>query len=152
MDESKKRNGDLREGYRIALDPNEWLADNEKRRLANHQRELEEQEQIDQLDSEIDGGDDHKKPKTSRKRKRDSDDEPTQEKKSSKWKKDSTETKKKSTVGKSKKNGKSKSMVESEDEGDHALDEGESGPSKKASPPPAKKPKRDKDDDGDDCE
>jgi hypothetical protein len=29
-DEGKKRNADLREGYRIALDPNDWLANNEK--------------------------------------------------------------------------------------------------------------------------
>ena len=149
-DEGKKRNADLREGYRIALDPNDWLANNEKRRQTAAQQELEAQEQVDQLDSETEEVGDARKGKGPKKRKRDSDDELIKEKKTTKSKKDSTESKKKTTGGKSRKNGRSKSVVESED--DAQADGDDAGPSKKASSPPSKKAKRDKDDEPDDGE
>jgi len=146
-DEGKKRNADLREGYRTALDPNDWLSKNEKRRQA----ELEAQEQVDELASESEGVGDTRKGKGSKKRKRDSDEELSKEKKTTKSKKD-PESKKKTTGGKSRKNGKSKSVVESEDDGDHAEAEGvDAGPSKNALSPPSKKAKREKDDEVDDC-
>ncbi|PPQ95931.1 hypothetical protein CVT26_016152 [Gymnopilus dilepis] len=153
-DESKKRNGDLREGYRIALDPQPWMTN----RAEIQQAEIEaaENEQVDQLESENEGDEDSEAKKKSKKRKRE--DDPTKPaKKAPKPKKGSAEpaSKKKSAsaAGKPKKNGaKSKTMVESEDEGDAAgaEDDEDAGPSKKkASPPPAKKVKRDKDEDGD---
>ncbi|KAF9524622.1 hypothetical protein CPB83DRAFT_861008 [Crepidotus variabilis] len=156
-DEGKKRNGELREGYRIALDPHEWLSSYDKKRAAEAQLEQEAQETVDQLDSEEDGvADDSKKAKSTKKRKRDPDDAPTKEKKPPKAKRGSAEPSKKksaSTGNKAKKNGtKSKAMVESEDDGDHAEANGEdddAGPSHKNSPPPAKKTKREKEDEED---
>lgn len=159
-DEAKKRGGELREGYRIALDPHNWMADLLKKR-ADAAAQLQEEE-VDQLESENDHGDDSsstKKTKSTKKRKRDSDEEPVKPKKAPKAKKGSAEPSKKkssSTTSKTKKNGiKSKAVVESEDEGGHAEAEGEDDEaeeSKKKSPPPTKKAKRDKDDDGDECE
>jgi hypothetical protein len=165
-DENKKRNRDLCEGYRHALDPKPFVEKLREDRAAIAQ-ELEEREQnaeVDQLESEpeADQDDDSKISKKSKgtapkKRKRESDVEP-KVKKTPKTKKDSAEsTKKKATIAKGRKNGvKSKALIESEDEGDHdadddADDDGGVGPSKKASPPPPKKSKRDKDE-GDDCE
>ena len=162
-DESRKRNRELCDGYRHALDPKPYIEKLKEDRAALVQ-ELEEREQnaeVDQLESEPDDDQDDdsragKKPKaTSKKRKRESDVEP-KPKKTPKAKKDSAEpTKKKSTTAKGRKNGvKSRAMVESEDEGDNAEDaddDGGVGTSKRASPPPAKKSKRDKDD-VDDCE
>lgn len=149
-DEAKKRNSDLREGYRIALDSNDWLANNEKRRQTAAQQELEAQEQVDQLVSESEDAGDTRKGKGLKKRKRDSEEELSRDKKTTKSRKDGAESKKKTPGGKSRKNGKSKSVVESEDDGEHA-DDDDVGPSKKDSTPPQKKAKRDKDDDGDDC-
>ena len=107
---------------------------------------------MDQLDSETEDGDEPKKSKSSKKRRRDSDEELVREKKATKAKKDSAEsTKKKTPATKSKKNGKSKSMVESEDDGEHAQDDADDAGPSKASPPPTKKMKHDKDDEGDDC-
>lgn len=164
-DESKKRNRELCEGYRHALDPKPFVEKLKEDRAAIAQ-ELEEREQnaeVDQLESEPaddDQDDDSrtgKKPKatTSKKRKRESEVEPKQ-KRGPKAKKDSAEPKKKSAAGKGRKNGvKSKAMVESEDEGDNAEedadDDGGVGTSKRASPPPTKRPKREKDD-RDDCD
>lgn len=150
-DEAKKRNSDLREGYRIALDSDDWLANNEKRRQTAAQQELEAQEQVDQLVSESEDVGDARKGKGPKKRKRDSDEELPRDKKTTKLRKDVTESKKKTAGGKSRKNGKSKSVVESEDDGEHADDDDDVGPSKKTSTPPPKKAKRDKDDEGDDC-
>lgn len=150
-DEGKKRNNDLREGYRIALDPNDWLANIEKRRQAAAQQDLEAQEQIDQLDSESEDAGDTTKGKGSKKRKHGSDEELPRDKKATKSKRESAESKKKTTGIKSRKNGKLKSVVESEDDGEHASGhEEDAGPSKKASSPPVKRAKRVKDDDGDD--
>ncbi|KAF8814822.1 Tudor/PWWP/MBT [Phlegmacium glaucopus] len=160
-DDNKKRNRDLCEGYRIAVDPKPFLQKLKEDRAAIAQ-ELEEREQnaeVDQLESEPEDDQDDdsragKKSKAaSKKRKRESDVEP-KPKKTPKSKKDSAEpTKKKSVSAKGKKNGvKSKAMVESEDEGDNAEEEADdegAGPSKKASPPPTKKAKREKDE-GDD--
>jgi hypothetical protein len=151
-DEGKKRNQDLREGYRIALNPNDWLANNEKLRQAATQQELDAQEQVDQLNSESEDAGDTRKGKGPKKRKRDSDEELSREKKAPKSKKDSAESKKKAAGGKSRKNGRSKSVVESEDDGQHVQgDDDDAGPSKNASSPQSKKAKREKDDDGDDC-
>lgn len=148
-DEGKKRSADLKEGYRIALDPNDWLSNNEKSRQAL----LEAQEQVDELASESEGVGDARKGKGRKKRKRDSDEELSREKKTTKSKKDPTESKKKISGSKSRKNGKSKSVVESEDDGDNAQAEGvDAGPSKNALSPPSKKAKRDKDEEVDDCE
>ena len=163
-DETRKKKTDLGEGYRHALDPKHFLEKLKEDRAALA-LELEEREQnaeVDQLESEPDDGQDddrvNKKSKStaSKKRKRESEVE-SKPKKAPKAKKDSIEsTKKKSVASKGKKNGvKSKTMVESEDEGDNAEedadDEEGAGPSKKVSPPAAKKAKRDKDE-GDDCE
>ncbi|KDR67039.1 hypothetical protein GALMADRAFT_216707 [Galerina marginata CBS 339.88] len=159
-DETKKRNGELREGYRIALDPQPWMTN--RTQLVQAAQLAEEDAQVDQLESEKeeDEEDSSKKAKTtSKKRKRESAEPTKAPKKAPKPKKSSAEpTKKKaaSTAGRPKKNGaKSKAMVESEDEGDAAEAEEEdedAGPSKrKPSPPAAKKLKRDKDDDGDDA-
>ncbi|KAF8955661.1 hypothetical protein BDZ97DRAFT_1764643, partial [Flammula alnicola] len=160
-DDTKKRSGDLREGYKIALDPQPWMTN--RAEIAQAAQEAEENAQVDQLESEPDGeeeGGSTKKVKalTSKKRKRESEIEPAKvAKKTPKAKKGSAEPAKRkssSTGPKTKKNGaKSKTLVESEDEGEpaEAEDEGEDeGLSKKTSPPPAKKAKRDKDDDGDD--
>ncbi|KAF8883068.1 hypothetical protein CPB84DRAFT_1817097 [Gymnopilus junonius] len=149
-DETKKRNGDLREGYRIALDPQPWMTN---RAEAVHAAQ-EAAEQVDQLESENEGDEDGEGKKKTKKRKRE--DEPGK-KKTTKPKKSSAEpaSRKKSTsaAGRTKKNGaKSKTMVESEDEGDaaEAEDEDDAGPSsKRASSPPTKKIKRDKDEDAD---
>jgi hypothetical protein len=164
-DENKKRNRDLCEGYRLALDPKPFVEKLKVDRAAIAQ-ELEEREQdaeVDQLESEPDDDQDDEskvskksKAAASKKRKRESDVEPKQ-KKTPRAKKDSAEpTKKKNPATKGRKNGvKSKAMVESEDEGEDAEEDADddigAGPSKKASPPPAKKAKRDKDE-GDDCE
>jgi hypothetical protein len=99
---------------------------------------------------------DEKKSK-SKKRKRES--EPTKGRKGS-VKKDK-EPRKKSAAGKRKNGTKSKDMVESEDDGagdeaegeaevDGQADDDNAGPSKKTSPPPTKKVKRDKEEEVDD--
>ena len=164
-DENRKRNRELCEGYRHALDPKPFVEKLkiDRAALAEELKEREQNAEVDQLESEpYDEQDDDsrtgKKSKatTSKKRKRESDVEPKQ-KKGPKAKKESTEpNKKKSAAGKGRKNGvKSKALVESEDEGDNAEedadDDGGVGTSKRTSPPPAKKSKRDKDD-GDDCD
>ncbi|KAI0674894.1 hypothetical protein C8Q78DRAFT_508117 [Trametes maxima] len=147
--EPYKRSGDLLKGYRIALDPKAW--EEERDAAAAEQQEQEDNAEVDQLDSdgeeEADDDDEDKKKKT-KKRKRESDAAPVRTK--AKAKKDSAEpASKKRAAGaaKGKKNGpKSKALVESEDEG--GAEEGEregSGPSKRSSPPPAKKAKRDED-------
>ena len=137
ISEPYKRSGDLLTGYRIALDPKKW---EEERETAGVET-LEDEPEIDELDSENEGSDDKKQPKT-KKRKRDSDAGLTNKTKAKpRAKKGSAEPvgKKKTPNSKSKKGGiRSKAMVESEDE--------DAGPSKKSSPPPAKKAKRDKDD------
>ncbi|TBU24649.1 hypothetical protein BD311DRAFT_552860 [Dichomitus squalens] len=144
-----KRSGDLLKGYRIALDPKAWEA--EKDAAVAEAQEEEANAEVDQLESdgeEEPDDDEDKKKKTTKKRKRDSDAAPAKSK--AKAKKASAEpaNKAKATPAKGKKNGpKSKALVESEDEG---AAEGENeGASKRTSPPPAKKAKRDKEDDVD---
>ncbi|KAF9050609.1 hypothetical protein BJ165DRAFT_1525828 [Panaeolus papilionaceus] len=175
-DESKKRNGDLREGYRIAQNPDSWLSARKSRESAAASASAEPDDaEVDELHSEdhAAGDDDEegsgsgKKPKT-KKRKRESEAgenasaaiSSSKAKKAPRTKKEKevTEPKKKpttSTARRSKKNGvKSNAAVESEDDADHDDAEGEEVPSvskKKPSPPPAKKAKRDKDEDGDDA-
>jgi len=154
INEPYKKSGDLLSGYHIALDPKKW---EEERDAASHEAgEEEANAEIDQLDSENDGGEPRKLTK-SKKRKRESDAAPSKAKVKTKAKKEpaeSTGKKKSSATAKGKKNGaKSKALVESEDEGEQGEHEGEDedvGPSKKASPPPAKRTKREKDDDGED--
>ncbi|CAA7270272.1 unnamed protein product [Cyclocybe aegerita] len=160
-DDSKKRNGELREGYQIARDPSNWIQELHERRarMLREEAELEENAQVDQLESEGDGDDGEgdsttgKKSKSAvtKKRKRESDAEaPAKAKKGPRAKKEAGEPKKR---GGGRKNGaKSKATVESEDEGEagEVEDEEDAGPSKKATPPPAKRAKREKDDDGDD--
>ncbi|KAF9547332.1 hypothetical protein CPC08DRAFT_715826 [Agrocybe pediades] len=153
-DDTKKRNGDLREGYRIALDPQPWMT--------NRQQTIENA-QVDELASENEDADGEpesgsgKKAKASsaKKRKRESDAgaEPKKAAVAKQKKKaagDEPAKKKAATAStKGKKNGaRSKAMVESEDEGAEAEDDDDNeGSSKKekSSPPPAKKVKRDKD-------
>ncbi|KAL7281370.1 hypothetical protein ACG7TL_004680 [Trametes sanguinea] len=154
INEPHKRSGDLLKGYEIALNPKEW--EEERDAAMAEAQEEEANAEVDQLESdgeeEADDDEEDKKKKKTKKRKRDSDVAPAKSK--TKAKKGSAEpaSKKRATSApKGKKNGpKSKAMVESEDEG--GADDGEregSGPSKRSSPPPAKKAKRDKDEDGD---
>ncbi|KAH9859001.1 hypothetical protein C2E23DRAFT_717222 [Lenzites betulinus] len=152
ISEPHKRSGELMKGYRIALDPKPW--EDERDAALVEAQEAEAEAEVDQLDSdgEAEADDDDEAPKKrTKKRKRDSEVAP---KTKAKAKKDSTEPavkKRPAAAPKGKKNGpKSKAVVESEDEG--AAEDGEregSGPSKRSSPPPAKKAKRDKDDDAD---
>ncbi|KAI0929805.1 hypothetical protein AcV5_006673 [Taiwanofungus camphoratus] len=148
INEPFKRSGDLLQGYRIALDPTKWEEEREAARA--EAAEEEANAEIDQLESdgEEEADDGEEKKTKSRKRKRDSDAAPTKTKAKAKPKKGSAEPAGKKRAGsaaKAKKNGtKSKTMVESEDEGGVEPEDEDAGPSKQASPPPAKKAKRDK--------
>ncbi|KAJ3527610.1 hypothetical protein NM688_g8106 [Phlebia brevispora] len=147
INEPYKRSGDLLQGYKIALDPTKW--EEERDAAQAEAAEEEANAEVDQLESDAaeEEEEEEEKPKT-KKRKRDSEVASAKAKPKSKSKKDSVEPKKKSTTAsKGKKNGvKSKTLVESEDEGAaEGEEEEDAGPSKKASPPPAKKQKRDKD-------
>jgi len=152
--EPHKKSGDLLNGYRTALDPEKWLKEKDEERAAL----LEEiaEEEVDELDGEEEADDDEKPTKT-KKRKRESEPgtktkaKPKKEKDAGDAgakKKKSAEKGEKGEKGvKSKKNGvKSKAMVESEDEGERGDN---AGPSKKSSPPPTKKAKRDKEEEAD---
>lgn len=147
VNEPSKKNGELLQGYNVALDPEPWLA--KKDAQAQEEADYEANAAVDQLDSEEDGDDEPKSAK-SKKRKRESDAAPKAKAKA-KPKKTSEEpgSKKKATGGaKGKKNGaKSKAMIESEDEGGP---EAEDEDGKKPASPVAKKAKREKtgDDDG----
>lgn len=149
INEPYKKSGDLLAGYRIALSPKKW--EEERANNAVYTNDVEEDAaEVDELDSDETS---NKKSK-SKKRKRESDGAPTKTRKPAKLKKDSTEPLKKGAPSKGRKSGlKSKAMVESEDEAEaEGEDEDDAGPSKKASPPPTKKVKREKpDDDGEDC-
>ncbi|THU87098.1 hypothetical protein K435DRAFT_354999 [Dendrothele bispora CBS 962.96] len=150
INEPFKRSGDLLNGYRIALDPIKW----EQERLAMQDAAGDEEEEdemggdeVDQLDS---GDDDGKSKQMSKKRKRESESGISAKGKASKATKakkegEAASKKPRASTGKSKKNGKSKEMVESEDD----ADAGDDGPSKKASPPPTKKAKKDNKDEVD---
>ncbi|TFK61901.1 Tudor/PWWP/MBT [Pluteus cervinus] len=150
INEPYRKSGDLLNGYRIALDPTKW----EEEQAQNAAVDEEPSDEVDQLASEEDEDGESKKSAKSKKRKRESD-AATASSKAKKAPKSKVEPTKKSTGGKGRKNGtKSKAMVESEDEGDQAEAEGEdepAGSSRKASPPPTKKTKRDKEDEGDDA-
>ncbi|KAI5121573.1 hypothetical protein M0805_000753 [Coniferiporia weirii] len=154
--EPHKKNGDLLTGYRIALDPEPWERQMEDKRV--EAEEAEADAEVDELDGEEEPADDEKPAKT-KKRKRESEagakakPKVKKEKEKDKDAGEVTTRKKKPAAEKAdkpakpRKNGaKSKTMVESEDEGERADD---AGPSKKASPPPAKKVKRDKDEEVD---
>ncbi|KAI0769411.1 hypothetical protein BD413DRAFT_604984 [Trametes elegans] len=152
ISEPFKRSGELLKGYRIALDPKSW--EEERDAAMAEAQEEEANAEVDQLDSDGEeeaDDDEEEKKKKPKKRKRES--EPAARTKA-KAKKESAEPapkKRAASTAKGKKNGpKSKALVESEDEG--AADDGEregSGPSKRSSLPPAKKAKRDKEEDGD---
>jgi hypothetical protein len=145
-----KRSGELLSGYRIALDPKKW--EDERDAAGLEAGEEEANAEIDELDSENEGGEEKRAAK-SKKRKRESGVSPsvTKSKPMTKPKKEPVDPMRKKAATKSKKNGtKSKALVESEDEGDtaeHDAEDDDAGPSKKSSPPPTKKAKRDKDDD-----
>ena len=149
INEPSKKSGDLHKGYKIALDPDEWLAAQDAR--AREIAENEENEPVDQLDSDMD---DEVKPGKSKKRKRESDAAPSAKTKAKgKPKKTSEEPsgRKKPGTAKSRKNGaKSKAVIESEDEGGPEAEDEDSGPSKKPVSPVTKKAKRAKtgDDEG----
>lgn len=151
INEPHKKNGDLLSGYKIALDPATWEAGLEAKRQDDEEAEAEAE--VDELEGEDEVDED--KPAKIKKRKRESEAAPKAKPKVKK-EKGSVEPagkKRKATSEngggaakgvKGKKNGtKSKAMVESEDEGDRAGAD-DAGPSK-ATPPPAKKAKRDKD-------
>ncbi|TFY79930.1 hypothetical protein EWM64_g4082 [Hericium alpestre] len=152
INEPYKKSGELLTGYRIALDPSKWEEKMESERA--EAAEEEANEEVDQLenesiDREADADGDDEEEKKPKKRKRDS--EAAKPKAKGKAKKESAEpaSKKKAPVSaKGKKNGvKSKAMVESEDDGGDAEGDEDAGPSKQTSPPPAKKAKREKDED-----
>ncbi|THH06047.1 hypothetical protein EW145_g4357 [Phellinidium pouzarii] len=154
--EPHKKSGDLLTGYRIALNPESW-----EHQMADQRAEAEEAEadaEVDELDGEEEAADEDKPAKT-KKRKRESEAGAKAKPKAKKEKekdKDASEApakKKKPAAEKAdkpakpRKNGaKSKTMVESEDDGER---DGDAGPSKKASSPPAKKAKRDKEEEVD---
>lgn len=153
INEPFKRSGDLLQGYRIALDPRTW--EEERDAATAKAAEEEANAEIDQLQSDGEeeaDDDDEKKTTKARKRKRESESAPIKPKAKPKAKKDSAEPaskKRSSSTSRSKKNGtKSKAMVESEDEGGADAEDEDAGPSKKASPPPTKKVKRDNTKDG----
>ncbi|PAV18484.1 Tudor PWWP MBT [Pyrrhoderma noxium] len=133
INEPHKKNGDLLSGYRVALDPSKWEEEMAKRQEAAEEADADEE--VDELEGEEDDdGNDDDKPKV-KKRKRDADAAAKAKKKTDK-------------PAKSKKNGpKSKTMIESEDEGERGDD---AGPSNKAAQPPAKKLKREKSEKEDD--
>ncbi|THH31413.1 hypothetical protein EUX98_g2782 [Antrodiella citrinella] len=154
INEPYKRSADLLQGYRIALNPTKW---EEERDAARAQAEENEANaEVDQLESdaapEAEADDDEPKKPKPKKRKRDSEAASVAPKKTPKAKtskkgsaEPAAEKKKKAPA---KKGAKSKTLVESEDDGAaeaEAEDEEDAGPSKKTSPPPAKKAKRDKD-------
>lgn len=145
-----KKSGDLLEGYRIALDPKKW----EEKRSNDVLTQEEDNAEVDELESEGGGAASTKKQSKTKKRKRESEPAPAKTRKPAKPKKEPSEASKKKTTTKGK-GSRSKAVVESEDEGEaeaEAEDE-DVGPSKKASPPPAKKAKRDKpEEEGDDGE
>ena len=162
-DENKKRNRDLCEGYRHALDPKSFVDKLKEDRAAFFQELNEfEREQVDQLESVPDDNqDDDSKTKpevttASKKRKRESGVELKQEK-DPKVKKDAAEHNKKERAADNGRVNGSKAMGKSEDEGDNTeedviVDDDRSlRISKRASPPLTKEAKRDKDD-GDDCD
>jgi len=138
---------DLLQAYKIALDPQKWEEDMKKNMDMEDDAPEEPEEEVDELEGE----DEANGEKKGKKRKRAS--VPSAKTKAPKAKKEkspseSAPKKKKASVekadkpAKAKKNGvKSKAMVESEDEGERAE---AAGPSKKASPPPNKKQKREK--------
>lgn len=67
-EDSKKKQGKLRQGYEIAKDPSEWEAEQAKKDAAAQKQETEDDEQeedVDMLDDEADG-----KPAAGKKRKR----------------------------------------------------------------------------------
>ncbi|KAI0829763.1 hypothetical protein BC628DRAFT_1066217 [Trametes gibbosa] len=152
ISEPHKRSGDLMKGYRIALDPKAW--EEERDAALVEAQEAEADAEVDQLESdgEAEADDDDDAPKKRvKKRKRESEVAPRPKTKAKKDSAEPTSKKRAASAPKGKKTGpKSKAMVESEDEG--GAEDGEregSGPSKRSSPPPAKKAKRDKDDDAD---
>jgi hypothetical protein len=134
ISEPYKRSGDLLTGYRVALDPKKW----EEEHKESFVHTVDDEPEIDELDSEEEGSEGKKQAK-SKKRKRDSDAGTIPKSKAKpKAKKSSDEPtgKKKAPNSKTKKGAiRSKAMIESEDE--------DAGPSKKSSPPPTKKAKRD---------
>lgn len=148
VNEPSKKKGDLLEAYKIAQTPQKWL---EKRALEeamavdeDANSEDAEADDVDQLESEND------KKATAKKRKRDAESTSTKSKKTAKKDTDTTSSKKKAG---GKKGAKSKATVESEDEGEHgrsASGAENAGPSRKESPPAAKKLKRDKEAEGED--
>ncbi|KAG8793635.1 hypothetical protein FRB91_006031 [Serendipita sp. 411] len=111
MEKDKKKSGKLYQGYTIAKDPQAWIAEQEKQRLA--QIELEANAEEDQLDGEDDttekktkkrraaaepkttgrrkGGDDSKKKRAVKKRKADDEEEDDSKPSKKKAKKDEEE-------------------------------------------------------------
>ncbi|EJD02697.1 Tudor/PWWP/MBT [Fomitiporia mediterranea MF3/22] len=150
---NKKKGGDLLSGYQIALNPEPWEREMEAKREAAEEAEADEE--VDELEGEEEADEDEEEqPAKVKKRKRESEGT-TKTKAKPKKEKDAGEgaAKKKKTSDKadkpprSKKNGgKSKETIESEDEGERTE---HGGSRKKTSPPPTKKTKRDKDEDGD---
>jgi hypothetical protein len=141
INEPSKKNGDLLEGYKIALDPSEW----DNNRAETLRKYLEEQKNapVDELDEEEDDE------KTGKKRKRDS--EGLDKKKASK-KAPSTKvgvrTKADSAGPRPKKRGKKNGITSSE-----LIPESEDeGAEKRDVERPAKKTKGEEDDDDEECE
>ncbi|KAF9492767.1 hypothetical protein BDN71DRAFT_1473528 [Pleurotus eryngii] len=149
-----KKNGELLEGFKIALDPKEWEENIEERIAALDEAEANaDVDQLDDSDGEGVGGGQKK----SKKRKRESDAAGASKTKTLKKPRASAAKKgseepgsikatARKTPAKGRKSGtKSKTMVESEDDGEgrEEDEEGDSGPSNPVtSPPPAKKTKR----------
>ena len=125
INEPHKRNGDLLEGYKVALDPIAW--EEKQKEKKERAEEMDEDEPVDELDEDGEGAEDDDEMEKINKRKRKREAKPKE-----KPAKDAKPPK-----SQKKKNGgkKSNAMVESEDEG------GDAGPSSKGAPPPSKKSK-----------
>jgi len=132
INEPSKRSGELLDGYKVALDPAKWEEEQELKRARAEEEEANAE--VDQLDGETDGldadgdADADEAPSRSKKRKRESETKPkVRSKASAKKDKDADSVKRKAA----------------EADGD---DDDDAGPSKRAaSPPAAKKAKKDDD-------
>ncbi|KAH9940371.1 uncharacterized protein BXZ73DRAFT_42783 [Epithele typhae] len=148
LDEPAKRSAELMKGYRIALDPKAW--EEEREATKARAQEQEANAEVDQLDSdgEDEGDDDDgEKKKKPKKRKRDSDAAASKSKSKAKKTPAESSARSRTTSTKGKKGPKSKALVESEDDAEADNDRGSSA--KRASPPPNKKAKRDKEEEVD---
>ncbi|KAF8069854.1 hypothetical protein FPV67DRAFT_1753421 [Lyophyllum atratum] len=153
INEPYKKSGELLQGYRTALDPTSWEATRASALASALASPPSHEDEVDELDTDDEA---KRAAKTTKKRKRESEPAAAKTRKPPQAKKEPKEPKepkapkekkeKKAPAKPRKSKAKAQALVESEDEhGEEEDAEGEdAGPSKKASPPPAKRVKRDK--------